>query len=144
MKTVRELLKIKGNQVWSIEYDATIKEALTLLAQKDVGALPIVKDDKLVGIFSERDYTRKMAQLEECTMTAPVSETMTSKVLYVNLDNSIEECMTLMTEKHFRHLPVLDQDNMVGLISIGDLVKAIISNQTDQINQLENYIQGKW
>jgi len=144
MHTVSDLLKTKGNQVWTIEYDATIKDALQILAQKDVGALPVVKNGKIVGIFSERDYTRKMAQLEKCTMSTPVSESMTSKVLYVNLSNSIEDCMALMTEKHIRHLPVLEQDNMVGLVSIGDLVKAIISNQTDQINQLENYIQGKW
>ena len=144
MHTVNDLLKTKGNQVWTIEYDATIKDALQVLAQKDVGALPVVKDDKLVGIFSERDYTRKMAQKDECSMDAPVSDIMTSKVFYVNLSCSIEDCMALMTERHIRHLPVLEQDKMVGLISIGDLVKAIISNQKDHINQLEDYIQGKW
>jgi CBS domain-containing protein len=144
MKNVRDLLKNKGNQVWSIEYNLPIKEALQVLAQKDIGALPVTKDSKLVGIFSERDYTRKMAQKDECAMNVPVSDIMTSKVFYVNLDCSIEDCMALMTERHIRHLPVLEGDGMVGMISIGDLVKAIMSTQKDQINMLENYIQGKW
>ncbi len=144
MQNVNDLLKTKGNQIWSIEFNAPIKDALQALAQKDIGALPVVKNDKLVGIFSERDYTRKMAQKDTCTMDSPVSEIMTSKVFYVNLSCSIEDCMALMTERHIRHLPVLEQDKMVGLISIGDLVKAIISNQKDHINQLEDYIQGKW
>ncbi len=144
MRNVRELLKIKGNQVWSIPYNLAIKDALQILAQKDVGALPVTKDGKLVGIFSERDYSRKMAQKDECAMEAPVSSIMTSKVFYVNLDCSIEDCMALMTERHIRHLPVLEGDEMVGMISIGDLVKTIISTQKDQINMLENYIQGKW
>jgi CBS domain-containing protein len=121
-----------------------IKDALQVLAQKDVGALPVTKDGKLVGIFSERDYARKMAQKDECSMNTLVSELMTSKVFYVNLDCSIEDCMALMTERHIRHLPVLEGDEMVGMISIGDLVKTIISTQKDQINMLENYIQGKW
>lgn len=144
MRNVRELLKIKGNQVWSIAYDMTIKDALQVLAQKDVGALPVTKDGKLVGIFSERDYARKMAQKDECSMNTLVSDLMTSKVFYVNLDCSIEDCMALMTERHIRHLPVLEGDEMVGMISIGDLVKTIISTQKDEINMLENYIQGKW
>jgi CBS domain-containing protein len=144
MHTVNDLLKTKGNEVWSIEYDATIKDTLQVLAKKDVGALPVVKNGKMVGIFSERDYTRKMAQKDECSMDALVADIMTSKVFYVNLACSIEDCMALMTERHIRHLPVLEQDKMVGLISIGDLVKAIISNQKDHINQLEDYIQGKW
>ena len=144
MRNVRELLKIKGNQVWSIAYDMTIKDALQVMAQNDVGALPVTKDGKLVGIFSERDYARKMAQKDECSMNTLVSDLMTSKVFYVNLDCSIEDCMALMTERHIRHLPVLEGDEMVGMISIGDLVKAIISTQKDQINMLENYIQGKW
>lgn len=144
MKNVRELLKIKGNQVWSIAYDMTVKDALQILAQKDVGALPVTKDGKLVGIFSERDYARKMAQKEECSMSTLVSDLMTSKVFYVNPDCSIEDCMALMTERHIRHLPVMEGDEMVGMVSIGDLVKAIITTQKDQINMLENYIQGKW
>lgn len=144
MRNVRELLKTKGNQVWSIAYDMTIKDALQVLAQKDVGALPVTKDGKMVGIFSERDYARKMAQKDECSMNTLVSDLMTSKVFYVNLDCSIEDCMALMTERHIRHLPVLESDEMVGMISIGDLVKTIISTQKDQINMLENYIQGKW
>lgn len=144
MRNVRDLLKNKGNQVWSIAYDMTIKDALQVLAQKDVGALPVTKDGKLVGIFSERDYARKMAQKDECSMNTLVSDLMTSKVFYVNLDCSIEDCMALMTERHIRHLPVLEGDEMVGMISIGDLVKTIISTQKDQINMLENYIQGKW
>ena len=144
MNTVNDLLKTKGNQVWKIEYDTSIKDALQLLAQKDVGALPVVKNDKLVGIFSERDYTRKMARKEECSMDAQVADIMTSKVFYVNLACTIEDCMALMTERHIRHLPVLEGEKMVGLISIGDLVKTIITNQKDHINQLEDYFQGKW
>lgn len=144
MQTVNDLLKLKGNQVWSIAYNDTIKDALQMLAEKDIGALPVLKDGQLVGIFSERDFTRKMAQSEKCAMTDPVSENMTSKVLYVNRSNSVEECMELMTRKHIRHLPVLDEGKMVGMISIGDLVKAINSVQTEKISQLENYIYGKW
>jgi CBS domain-containing protein len=144
MKNVRDLLKNKGSQVWSITYDQPIKDALQVLSQKDVGALPVTKDGKMVGIFSERDYARKMAQKDECSMNSAVSEIMTSKVFYVNLDCSIEDCMALMTERHIRHLPVLDKEQLVGMVSIGDLVKTIISSQKDEINQLENYIQGKW
>lgn len=144
MKKVSDILKTKGNQVWSITYDMKIKDALQEMAQKDVGALPVTKDGKLVGIFSERDYARKMAQKDECSMDTLVSELMTSKVFYVNLDCSIEDCMALMTGRHIRHLPVLENDEMVGMVSIGDLVKEIISSQKEQINMLENYIQGKW
>jgi CBS domain-containing protein len=144
MNTVNDLLKTKGSQVWSINYDATIRDALKVLAQKDVGALPVVKNEKMVGIFSERDYARKMADKGECSLDSLVADIMTSKVFYVNLSCSIEDCMALMTERHIRHLPVLEQDQMVGMISIGDLVKTIISDQKDHINQLEDYIQGKW
>lgn len=144
MQTVNDLLKSKGDQVWSIEYNATVKDALQLLSEKDVGALPVVLKGELVGIFSERDYARKMAQMNQFDMKEPVSELMTSKVLYVDRSYKIDECMNLMTEKHVRHLPVLEEGKLVGVISIGDLVKAINTSQTEKISQLENYIYGKW
>ena len=109
MQTVNDLLKSKGDQVWSIEYNATVKDALQLLSEKDVGALPVVLKGELVGIFSERDYARKMAQMDQFDMKEPVSELMSSKVLYVDCSYKIDECMNLMTEKHVRHLPVLEE-----------------------------------
>ncbi len=144
MLTVNDLLKTKGHQVWSIDYKATVMDALNLLSEKDVGALPVVKDGELVGIFSERDYARKAAHKGKPTADSPMTDLMTSKVYYVYPTCTIEECMAIMTNKHIRHLPVLEEGKMVGLISIGDVVKAIISTQKDLIRQLEDYIQGKW
>jgi len=144
MPTVSDILKIKGRQVWTVDYKATVLGALNILAEKGVGALPVVKDGELVGIFSARDFARRAAALGKEAMETPVTELMTSKVYYVYPSCTFEECMSIMTKKHVRHLPVLEEGKMVGLVSIGDVVKAIISKQESFIRQLEDYIEGKW
>jgi len=143
MKTVSDLLRVKGNQVWSIGPDATVYDALTLMAEKDVGALLVLDNvGQLVGILSERDYARKIVLKGKTSRETPVREIMTKKVLWVRPDQTIEEIMALMTNKRIRHLPVLEEGRLVGVISIGDVVKAIISEQEFMIEQLENYITG--
>jgi CBS domain-containing protein len=144
MKTVRELLRNKGYHVWSIGPDATVYEALTLMAEKDVGALLVLDNaGQLVGILSERDYARKIVLKGKTSRETPVREIMTEKVVWVRPDQTIEECMALMTNKHIRHLPVMEEGRLLGVISIGDVVKDIISEQEFVIAQLENYITGK-
>ena len=143
MYTVQQILNSKGHEVWSINPDATVFEALQLMAEKDVGALLVLKSGKLVGIFSERDYARKVILHGKASKETLVKEIMTSRVAYVHPGLTTEECMALMTARHIRHLPVLDGDQVVGVISIGDVVKAIISNQVFVIEQLENYITGE-
>jgi len=144
MKTVRELLRNKGYHVWSIGPDATVYEALTLMAEKDVGALLVLDNaGQLAGILSERDYARKIVLKGKTSRETPVREIMTEKVVWVRPDQTIEECMALMTNKHIRHLPVMEEGRLLGVISIGDVVKDIISEQEFVIAQLENYITGK-
>ena len=144
MKTVRELLRNKGYHVWSIGPDATVYEALTLMAEKDVGALLVLDNaGQLVGILSQRDYARKIVLKGKTSRETPVREIMTEKVVWVRPDQTIEECMALMTNKHIRHLPVMEEGRLLGVISIGDVVKDIISEQEFVIAQLENYITGK-
>lgn len=143
MITVKQLVKAKGNQVWSISSQATVFEALKLMAEKDIGALMVIDGDILVGVISERDYARKVILQGKSSIDTPVREIMTPKVIYVRTDHSIEDCMALMTNKHIRHLPVYEEDVLVGVISIGDVVKAIISQQEIYIEQLENYITGR-
>ncbi len=143
MKSVRQLLEAKGYDVWSIAPDASVYEALKLMAEKDVGALLVMEGEKLVGIISERDYARKVILKGKSSMQTPVREIMTSKVISVRPDSTIGECMALMTDKRIRHLPVLEEDQVVGVISIGDVVKTIISEQEFLIQQLENYIVGR-
>jgi len=143
MKTVKQLLQGKGPDVWSVAPTTSVYEALALMAGKNVGALLVLKAGQLVGIFSERDYARKVALQGKTSKDTPVSEIMTSKVVYVRPEQTIEDCMALMTDKHIRHLPVLADDHQVlGVISIGDVVKAVISEQSFIIEQLENYITG--
>lgn len=143
MTIVSQLLQIKGADVWSVEPDASVYEALKLMADKNVGALIVLKAGDLVGIISERDYARKVILKGKSSMTTPVKEIMTTKVYCVRPEQTIQECMALMTEKRIRHLPVLEEGQLAGVISIGDVVKAIISNQEFIIEQLENYIAGK-
>jgi CBS domain-containing protein len=143
MVTVRQILKSKGTQIWSTQPEATVYNALQLMAEKGIGALLVLADGKLVGIFSERDYARKIILHGKSSAETQVSEIMTPGVITVTLDQTIAECMTLMTEKRFRHLPVVEGEQVVGLISIGDVVKAIISDQEFMIQQLESYISGK-
>ncbi|MGB4344610.1 MAG: CBS domain-containing protein [Moraxellaceae bacterium] len=144
MKTVADILRSKANaQIYTIWPSATVLEALTLMADKGIGALIVMENDKVAGILSERDYARKIALMERSSYTTEVSEIMTSNVMTVSPGKTIEFCMELMTEKRLRHLPVLEDDKLIGLISIGDLVKDIISNQQSMIRQLEQYIRGE-
>lgn len=143
MISVSQCLQSKGHKVWSVGSDTSVYEALELMAEKDIGALLVVDEGKLVGIFSERDYARKVILYGKSSRETLVGEIMTPKVYYVHPDQSLEDCMALMTEKHVRHLPVLDGERLVGVISIGDVVKAIISEQKFVIEQLENYITGE-
>ncbi|NRA03875.1 MAG: CBS domain-containing protein [Myxococcales bacterium] len=143
MTTVNQMLKRKGHSVWSAALNASVYEALETMAEKHVGALVVLRDGKLAGIFSERDYARKIILKEKSSKDTRVHEIMTQKVYYVKLDQTVEDCMALMTEKRIRHLPVVDDDQVVGLISIGDVVKSIISEQKFMIEQLEQYISGR-
>jgi CBS domain-containing protein len=143
MVTVRQILKNKGSQAWSTEPQVTVYAALQLMAEKDIGALRVLSAGKLVGIVSEQHYARKIILHGNSSAETLVSEIMTSSVVTVGPDQTIGECMTLMTEKRFRHLPVVEGERVLGVISIGDVVKAIISDQQFVINQLESYITGK-
>ena len=143
MKTVAQLLRTKRNEVLSISPEAPVFEALGVMADKNVGALLVVDGESLVGIFSERDYARKVVLRGKSSKETPVREIMSSRVLYVRPDQSVDECMALMTDKRVRHLPVLDQAKVVGVISIGDVVKAKIEEQEFVIEQLQNYITGR-
>jgi len=143
MVTVRQCLKNKGNRIWSIHPDATVYQALQLMAEKDVGALLVIEGESVVGIFSERDYARKVILHGKTSRETPVREIMTQQVIFVDIDQSIADCMALMTNRHIRHLPVLEGDRLAGVISIGDVVKEIIAEQEHVITQLENYITGQ-
>jgi len=142
MITVRQLLEGKGYDVWSITPDASVYDALALMADKGVGALLVLEGERLVGLISERDYARKVILKGKSSMETPVREIMTERVIWVGPEQTNEECMALMTAKHIRHLPVLAEDQVIGIISIGDVVKAIISEQEFLIEQLERYIVG--
>ena len=140
--TVRQILQSKGGRIWSVAPHATVFEALMLMAEKDIGAVTVVEGGKLVGIFSERDYARKVVLKGRSSKDTEVAELMTPDVFYVHPDQTIEECMALMTKRHIRHLPVLDGDDLVGIITIGDAVQAVIADQEVMISSLENYIRG--
>jgi len=140
VKTVRDILMVKGRYVWTVELDATVFEALSRMAEKEIGALMVMDGPRLVSIISERDYARKIVLLGRTSPNTLVKEIMTSHVVYTQLEQSIEECMALVTEKRIRHLPVIDEGKLVGVISIGDLVKSIISDQQFIIEQLVRYI----
>ena len=142
MKTVAQLLRSKPHGVLSINPDTAVYHALQLMADKNVGAQLVLDGDSLVGIFSERDYARKIILLGKSSKETQVREIMSSHVLYVRPQQTIEDCMALMTDKRVRHLPVLDEQRVVGVISIGDVVKGIISEQEFLIEQLQNYISG--
>ena len=144
MYTVRQLLQTKGNEVWSVAPQTTVYQVLELMADKNVGALVVVAGRKVVGIFTERDYARKVILKGKDSKTVAVGELMTKNVLYVGPDETIDKCMALMTDKHTRHLPVLEKGQLVGLVSIGDVVKSVISDQQFTIQELERYIVGGW
>ena len=140
--TVKQLLQIKGYEVWSVTPETSVYDALKVMAEKNVGALLVMEGDRLGGIFSERDYARKVILKGKSSKELTVREIMTEKVDCVSLSHSVRECMALMTEKHHRHLPVIEEGRVAGMISIGDVVKAIISDQEFTIGQLESYITG--
>ena len=142
MKTVRDILEVKGRMVWSVDPGSTVFDALSLMAAKEIGALVVLDEARVAGIISERDYARKVILHGRASPTTRVEEIMTSHVAYTHLDQSIEECMAIMTDKRIRHLPVLQDGKLIGIISIGDLVKAIIADQKFMIEQLERYITG--
>jgi CBS domain-containing protein len=141
MKTVKEILENKGKEIWSLTPETTVFDALKLMADKKIGAVLVIKDDTVVGIMSERDYARKVALHGKSSVQLTVNEIMSDKVLYVENTQSVEECMALMINKRVRHLPVFDGSKLVGFISIGDVVKAIIDEKEFVIDQLVNYIK---
>lgn len=143
MKTVRQLLQGKGSQVSTIAPSATAYDAMKLMAEKNIGALLVFDGKSLVGIISERDIARKIYLLEQPAKQIPVSKIMTKEVVCVGPDRTNEECMALITDKRIRHLPVLEDGRVVGIISIGDLVKDTITEQQFIIEQLEHYIKGE-
>lgn len=142
MKYVNQLLNDKGHGVWSVAPDTPVFEALELMAEKNCGAVLVLEGEKLVGILSERDYARKVVLMGKSSKKIPVKEIMSSHVVCVRPNQTVDECMALMTDKRIRHLPVIDKKKLVGLISIGDIVRAVISEQEFIIHQLENYITG--
>lgn len=143
MKTVAQILRTKGHEVLSVSPEISVFEALRVMAEKNVGALLVVEGERLTGVFSERDYARKVILKGKASRETPVREIMTSHVLYVRPEQTVDDCMALMTDKRVRHLPVLDEERLVGVISIGDVVKAIITEQEFIIEQLQNYITGR-
>ncbi len=139
---VSDILSLKGRAAWAIAPEATVFEAIQLMADKNVGAVLVTEGGKLVGIISERDYTRKVVIRGKSSKTTAVREILSSQVIYVSPTHTVEECLRLMTDRHIRHLPVLEGDKIVGIVSIGDLVNWIISAQHSTISQLQTYITG--
>lgn len=142
MHTAEDVLRTKGRSVWSVRPTDTVLHALGVMAERDVGAVLVLDDDRLVGILTERDYARKVVLVGRSSKDSPIRDVMTSHVVCVAPSRSIDDCMALMTDKRVRHLPVINHKRVVGLISIGDLVKATIADHEFTISQLQNYIAG--
>ena len=143
-ETIASILKAKGQETWSVAPDTTVYDSIALMARKDIGAVLVISEGKLIGIISERDYARKIILEGRSSRGTRVSEIMTSDPVTARPENTVEECMTIMTQYRIRHLPVLDQENLVGIVSIGDLVKAMIAEQAHTIDQLQTYIGGNY
>lgn len=142
MSTVKQLLDKKGKALFSVSPETSMKQALQMMAEKNIGALVVMNNDKMAGIFSERDIARRLAKDGDCVMDRKVKEFMSTTITSVGNETSIFECMSLMSDKHIRHLPVVDNGDLVGMITIGDVVNAVIHAQTATIKQLEQYIAG--
>jgi CBS domain-containing protein len=142
MPHVRDLLNRKGKEIHKISPDDTVYDALKLMSEKEIGALIVMEAENVVGIISERDYARKIILFGKTSKETLIREIMTSKLIHVTPETSVEDCMILMTGKHIRHLPVFDQKAFIGIISIGDVVKSIISDKEALIDQLSDYISG--
>ena len=143
MKTIGQILRGKTKGLVTVKPDDTVYDAIQLMSRHDIGAVPVLEGNRLVGIFSERDYARKIALEHKTSRDTRVRDIMTDKVFYVTAEQTVDECMAIMTQKRFRHLPVLDKDQQViGIVSIGDMVYATISEQQFIIEQLEHYITG--
>ena len=142
MQLVSHLLEDKGNEVHRVSPDTPVLEAIKKMAELGIGALLVMRGDTLVGVISERDYARKVVLQGRASASTPVSEIMSANVLTVGLDSSVEECMRLCTDSRVRHLPVTDEQRVVGVVSIGDLVKAVIDDQAQEIEHLQRYIAG--
>jgi CBS domain-containing protein len=142
MTTVNDVLRNKPHGLWSVHPEDMVYDALALMADKNIGAVLVLQDNQLVGLLSERDYARKLILENRSSRETPVSAVMTRHVAYVSPDKEIEDCMALMSERRFRHLPVMAGDELVGLVSIGDLVQAVIADHKFMIEQLEQYIIG--
>ena len=143
MTTVAQVIQDKiGREIYTISPSATVLEAITLMANKGIGAVVVTQDTKVVGILSERDYTRKIALMQRTSDHTTVAEIMTSRVISVTRGHTVEECLNLMTDGHLRHLPVIEGETLVGFVSIGDLVKATMEDQRKLIEQLRQYISG--
>ncbi len=140
MKTVKDILKDPGRKIWSVSPKTTAYEALEVMAEKDIGALLVFENEHLVGIFSERDYARKVILKGKASKDTPVSELMTRQVFYVDPGNTLNECMALMTMKRIRHLPVFDNNRIIGIVTIGDVVKEIVSEQETTIKALQDFM----
>lgn len=142
MKSVKDILRIKGSQVWSVHPNATLFEALRIMSEQNVGALVVLEGENLVGVISERDYARKIILKGKTSRETRVREVMSENPICVDPDTEVEICMAIMTDRRVRHLPVLDRGRLVGVISIGDVVKAVLSEKEFLIEQLEKYIRG--
>jgi CBS domain-containing protein len=144
MRLVREILQSKGHDVWFVRPEAFVFDAVKMMSERSVGALLVMEGEKMVGIITERDYARKVVLAGKSSKQTQVKDIMTQRVLWVSPERTIEECMALMTDKKVRHLPVVENTQVVGIVSIGDLVKAIIAEQQVIIDQLQNYINPRW
>ncbi len=142
MKTAKQLLQEKGHDIKAVEPEESLFGAMQLMAENNIGALPVMKDGSLLGILTERDFSRKAYLLDKPVKNIPVKEVMTSHVVYVTPDFTDKHCMALITDMRVRHLPVLDNDQVIGIISVGDVVKEVISEHEFTIDQLEHYIYG--
>ena len=142
MKTVQQIFNIKPLQIFSVTPNTSVLDALKLMTEKNISALLIMEDEQLVGIFTERDYARKIVLQGKASKDTPISEAMTANPITVTTTDSIDLCMQLMTDKHIRHLPVVAENKAIGMVSIGDVVKFIIADQKQTISQLESYINS--